>query len=451
MFSGGANQEESGGDQYDPSGSQPLAVFFDIEMGGVRQIYRSPEIPMEFTFTLDESPSVSFTLFDITGGKVEPQIFQARDPVTKIPGGTFRFGYLNGKQSQTWNFQLESYKPVFMGNAFAITVTGATLLTPMISTNQNSGTVKEILEKFCQNHKMKLNITPELGVAYMQDVGYADSGSTGLCEMTHHKWIDESDLSYIARILQWARDSEGKGGYRFFITNDDDGQNILNICRPQNMTPKYKYTVQAADSVVVSWEPDVSFSNIMGNTNDVHQNSYQRFTGDEQKVVLQQSITKKYQELFGKQESTQIKAVPDKPEANDIVYWDTASMPDSVTGSATRSRTGPSASPYAGINPFLNSHLVSWMDSWNARLTILGDPDVMPSLADGNMNLCEVNCFYPVNYQNDSFGAQQKHYTSGIYLIEQVTHIIREGSYLTILDLTRAAADTPEAPETDED
>lgn len=234
------------------------------------------------------------------------------------------------------------------------------------------------------------------------------------------------------------------------MTNDENGKNALHVTRPQNKTPNYKYTVQAADSVVVDWEPDINFAGSIWNANDIEQNSYQRFTGDEQKFVMQQENTERFQERFDEPTAPLIKSTPEHENAEDLVYLGATNMPDSVTGSSIRSRTAASHSPYAGINPILNSHLQSWMSSWNAKLTILGDPEIMPTLQDGSMNLCEVEVFYPVNYNNENFAPAQKHYSSGVYVIEAVTHVIRAGSYLTILDLTRANAAIPEPVETDQ-
>lgn len=193
-------------DIYHPEANQPLMVFFDLTLGNLQRIFVSPECPIDFEFKIAPNPEVTFTLFDVTGFEVEPEIFNARDEATGIPGGSFSFGYLNGgKKSQSWSFQLEDVKTFFKGNSFAITFTGTTLLAPMVSTNQNSGTVQEILEKFCKDHNLQLIVNPEFGKSYMQDTGYNDDRSTEKREMMHHKWVNESDMAYIARILQWAR------------------------------------------------------------------------------------------------------------------------------------------------------------------------------------------------------------------------------------------------------
>ncbi|MBX9690980.1 MAG: hypothetical protein K2Z81_01250 [Cyanobacteria bacterium] len=430
---------------YNPAPIQPLGVFFDLELGGLKRIFSSPEVPVEMRMRnqLGGTCEVEFTLYDLTGAEVEPEIWNARDPQTNIPGGTFQFGYTNGKQSNRIPFMIESYTPVFAGNAFVITLAGSSILTPYVSSNQNSGTIQEILEKFCADHKLGLSIDPALGPVYMQDVGYNDQGNTSKMEMRHHKWANESDAGYIERILSWARDTQGKGGYRWHIGSDQNGLATLFVTRPLSTSASLRYEVQAADSVVVEWKPDIDFSSVIWGQNDVQQNCYQRLTGDEQKTVLQKHLTEDFQETFGYQNTPSVRSSPSHPDAGQLLYFNTEAMPAEVTGSSVRSRAGSSISPGAGINPFLNTHLLSWMASFTGTLTILGDPGISVLDASGRSQLIDVVCYYPINYKNQHQG-RHLHYTSGTSMLEEVAHLITAGSYLTVLHLSRANAPVPE-------
>jgi len=321
------------------------------------------------------------------------------------------------------------------------------LLTPMLSTNQCSGTIMECLEKICEFHNFDLKINPEFGTEYMLDVGSNDSNSTAKKEMIHMKFAQETDLAFIEELLKYARDAEGKGGYRYAITSGSGGSPTLDITKAKNVSSHYTYEVQAKDSVVVSWRPEVNFSGAVFGANDVQENSYQNITGDEQKFVCQQQVTKDFQETFGESNSTTVKSVPTKEKADKMVYTGgSENFPESVTGSAIRKRPGTSCSPFGGVNPLLNDHLCEWMDSQNATLTILGDPEVKMMQPDGSMTLVEVKCYWPIGPKNKHDG-KSLHYTSGLYQCDKVEHTIAAGTYLTTLYLSRAAGGLPEEPE----
>lgn len=435
-------------DVYNPAPNQPLIVFFELNIGSLQKIYVGPEIPVAFKFVIEEVPEVHFTLLDVTGYEVEPALHQSRNPDTGIATGTFRFGYLNGgKQSKEWTFEVQNVMPKFIGDHFEIDVIGTICLTPMVSTNQLSGTLREILERVSEIHGMELKILPEFGTEYMMDVGYNDSKSTAMREMVHHKLADETDMAYVERILEFARDGEGKGGYRYFIISGKDGRPMLAITKAKNAGPNYEYRVQDKESVVLKWEPEISYSGAVLGANDMHINSYQRITGDEHKVVCQQQNTGEFQEKFGEVNSASIKSVPTKEKADKIIYTSgSENMPESVTGSAIRARAGSSCSSYAGINPALNDHLWEWMDSQSAVLTILGDPEIVPIQDDGNMTLVDVTCYLPIGPKNKS-DLRQKHYTSGLYQCDRVEHLIAPGMFETVLYLSRACGGVPEAGE----
>lgn len=433
---------------YNPSELQPLQIFFEISMGGLHEVFRSPEVPIKFQATLEEVPSFVFTLYEISAYDVEPAIWNSLDPNTEIAGGTLRFGYLNGgKQSGEIGFAVESYQRTFENNAYAITIYATATMSPMLSSNQMSGTIKEILEKMTENHSMELKVTPEFGTEYMLEVGANDSKSTAKREMRHMKCADETDLAYIERVLEFARDGEGKGGYRYFITSGENGKPVMNITKAKNGFASWEFKVQSKDTTVITWKPDVSFSAGMFGSNDIHMNCVQSLTGDEQKIVCQQQNTKQFQETFGKENSTNVKSVPTKEKADRLIYsGGSENFPEPVTGSAIRIRPGASASPFAGINPTLNSHLLEWSNSMTAELVILGDPEIKPIADNGNINLIDVTCYSPKNYRTKYDGTTLD-YSSGLYQCTKVVHNIDAGSFITTLFLERSCNDRPEAAE----
>lgn len=404
---------------------------------------------MSFTLTEGDGAGViNITLYDLTGA-VEHAIYESASPETGVAGGTFSFGYLNGKRSQTYSFDIESYQPAFVGNAFMISINATTLLSPFISNNPYSGTVMDVLQKMADNHNMTLKVDPPFGTEFMQDIGYTDVDTTAATEMVHTKWVNDSDAEFINRLLQWARDAEGKGGYKYAIIDGGDGKAVLNINKAkESSSGDFKYIVQDEESVVVAWRPEINFSSVVNGQNDVQSNSIQRMSGDPAKNIAQQSNTKPFQSSsFGLPNSPQLKATPPKKDAEESQYWG-QNLPKEATDNSVRNRPAASSSPGAGFNPFLNSHLWAWADTYQATLTILGDPDVVPTMQNGSVALCDVTCYWPTNYAQKQ--SKQLHYTSGLYEIESVTHSIHAGEYLTTLSLSRASSETPAGAESED-
>jgi hypothetical protein len=432
-------------DAYDTAPLQPRAIFFDLSLGPLSKIYVGPQIPVDFTLKLGGAPEVTFTLFS-EDGSVEAAIYQSRDPQTKVPGGTFQFGYLNGKKSPNYTFQIASYHPTFVGNAFMITIVGTTLMSPLISSNTYTGTLKEVLDQFCKNHNnMTLNIDPPFGTEHMTSVGYTDVDSTAPSEMVHTSAINDSDISFLKRILPYARDVNGGGGYNWHISDDGQGQSTLSITKAKNGSANFKYIVQDKNSVVRSWSPSINFDGIIKNQNDAQQNATQRFSGYENTTCANQAVTDSLQEKFELPYSNDVKASPVSEDPTQLQYQGTANAPPAITNATSRTRGGASTDSGAGINPFLNSHLWEWMSSYEATLEIDGDPDVVPTLTQGSTALCDVTCYWPTNYKQKQ--SKQLHYTSGLYQIVDVVHHISAGNYSTTLSLSRAASNIPEGAE----
>lgn len=414
---------------------QPLDTFFNLTMGGMSNIYQDPNIPIDFNLTIERGGSSNFemTLFDWTGYEVEPNIWRSRDPITGIPGGTFSFGY-KGKAdvaSDELSFQLASYGVKWNKGDFTVNMVGTSLLTPLISSNQYNGTIPTLLQDWCNIHGCTLNISPDLGTEYMQEIGVNNSNTTKRREMRHSKYMDESDWAYILRIVSFCRDKSGKGGYAASLSSKG-GQPTLNITRPDENSSPSRYIIQDADTNVVNWEPNIDFAGCVWDANDFQVNTHQALTGDQQKMVFQPGVTKQYQITDGNAITPLTRSLPQKLDADKIVYFCSEAMQQQVKSSATRMRTGGQISPLAGMNPHLDSHLKTWLMANNAELTIIGDPTILETGVK-----VEVVFDYPKNLSIKSL-AGQPHYSGGEFYIDTIHHSNHTGEFLTTLSLQRA-------------
>lgn len=430
---------------YNPAEHQPLRPYFDLEIGNLKRIYEYPEVPSEFELklSLDGLARVEFDVFDVTGADIEPEIWRSIDPNTGVPTGYFEFGFIGGKRSDRYQFQIDEYIPESWNNGYMIKIKGfCPTYTPIMSNNQLSGTLEDVIKEFCEIHRLDYKIDPPFGPTYMKDVGYNDNKNTELMEMRHHKWVNETDMAYLERILSWARDQEGKGGYRWHISPEGDNNGTLCITLPKNQGTKHKYVVQDKDTVVIKWSPVVSFNAAAFGANDIQQVQYERSTGDELKVVNQQQLTERYQCTGGLPNSAKVKSLPSKEDADKQVYTNTENMPQNVT-SAIRIRPGASVSAKAGTNPTINAHLLTWMNSFTGTLHILGDPGLKLNM-DGSRLLVDIVNYWPVNPQNRN-APRKIHYTSGIYWVYEIRHTISDAGFETYLEVERANSETPES------
>lgn len=419
---------------------QPIQVFFDLQIGQLQQIYQSPQLPVSMRFEMGGTPIVTFNLFDETGFQVE-QAFKQNRNQDGFAQAKFRWGYNASNTSYDsgyYDFFLDKCKPSFGNNSFSWLLTGSTNLSHINSNNKMSGTLQEIVDKFCQIHNLQSQIDPPFGTTYLKDTGYIDADSTELVEMQHTKMVTENDWRYLLRIIEWARDQNGRGGYRVAIVSQN-GQQTLKIVRPgdSSMSSSLTYKVQDQDSVVIKWEPDMDFTGSVLGAHDTQTNYYQRGVGDTAKNVFQQSVTQGFTTL---QQTNEInpatRATPVQQDATKFQQFNSeCSMEDQVKTNSVRSQVGSSQSPYAGANPGINNHVVSWMQSNAGTLTVLGDPQLTP------YQYCDVQMNYPANYNPNSDSSQQ-HPSSGTYWIDNVIHEAGPGKCISTLSLTRTPPPT---------
>lgn len=423
---------------FNPQSDQPLNVFYDFRMGGLEKNYTpDPHIPVECTVRMKEIIEFQLTFYDETGFEVEPYLWMAaKDNPSGIPKGSLKWGFTQpDKASPEYPLEAASYSVKFRKNAFALNLHGTLSMGPLLSTNQVHGTVKEICEKIAEMHELDLDINPKFDPTKMMDAGYIDIDETQSRELRHCKLAHENDWRYLQRVLEYALDQEGKGNYRAFITYGNSGSKpLLKIYRPNESNVDLTYDLSDPESTVIEFDPDVNFANVYG-AFDSQFNGYQRLTGDTCKGVYQPQLTKDYQVTFGKDTYPMVKASPVQGDASNIIQFNSETIEDCVKSHAMRSRTGGSAGT---MNRSLNQHLREAAGLYTARLQVIGDPTIKPPLN------VEMKVFYPINYRN-KFG-KAEHYTSGIYMCNEVHHEIRLGSYVTTLYLERAGSDLAQAP-----
>lgn len=431
---------------FNPAPFQPLQPFFSLHVAGLDKIYEDPNTPMrmEMIQTRDGIFTVTFNLFDEAGWEVEPYIWQSRDPNTSIgggtgvPGGTFDFGWLGqaNVKSDPIPFDIESYTPVYEKNAFAINLHGTGLLGPTLSNNQFSGTVKECIQQWADVYKIDVKYEPDIDESQMQDKGTTDTVTRkGAKKVSKPGSI--SDWGFLLQLCDYLVSQDGKMGYRPLITADKSGKRQLVLSIPQNTSADYDFYVQDSEQsgVVLNWSPHVQFA-IAVDAYETHHNSIQSGTGYPMKVVLDPAVTKDKQPgLFNYNAFQSVRST--KPEdagkPDKLIQVCPENYPKSVTQGNIRARTSGCISSLGGVSPALTQHIQQWMLGQTAEITIMGDPNI--SLE--TLKVANVYFYYPENYLNSNI--RQLHYTSGLYYVDGVRHLIEEGRFETTLSLCRAA------------
>lgn len=434
---------------FNPERDQPLNVFFDLKMGGLEKIYEYPNTPIDFKvhYSLQNMVGlVEFTLFDEAGFEVEPYIWNSRDEKTQTPGGTFKWGYTQpaGIESEENSFFIINYVPRYMNRAFYLTVYGMlTSQSVTTSSNHYSGTIENILKDVAKVHDLELKIDPPFGKEYMLDVGSTDRNTTERREKKHKKRVDESDWGFINRLLYHARDQNGKVGYQAALT-DIDGKGTIVITKGKGGSADYEYDVQAEDTVVIDWNPNVQFSAIFDQS-DTQFNGYQNATGYPCKMALAHESTKDALESFGQntyQTTQSVKRGGASEPPDKLHHICPESMPSNVVGGAIRQRLMSSRSPWSGSIPALYSQISRWMGLNTASLQILGDPRIKILSSSGNaVATVDVKFKTPINYFNKDL--EFDHYTGGNWQVTDVLHQMTMGEYTTLYGLQRPGHDNP--------
>lgn len=431
---------------FNPAGFQDLNVYFDLTLGGLSKIYHLPNTPveMEVRYSRNSAPQVKMALFDEAAAEVEPYIWQSRDPDTGIAGGTLQWGYQGDANvsSEPQNFQLYNYKPSIVNRAFMINMYGfITTMTPMMSSNQMSGTITEILNQFSKTHNLDLTINPPFDPSKMQDTGTCNRNTTELQEMKHLKQMSQPDWTYINQILRFARDSQGQTGYHA-VLDCVGGKNVIKVVKTSNAQADYTYTVFEKDTVVHSWEPDITFAAIFDQS-DTQFNGYDRRTGDTTKNAMSHAVTKPFANTMNYDVTQTAKSQPTNPDPSQIGFRCSENMPDAVVNGAIRSRAVSARSMFSGGLPLLYSHIQGWSGQNKAALVIEGDPAIRVLSQQNALATCDVTFCLPVNYFNTT--PNIKHYTSGLWQVTDVIHRISMGKYTTTILLERFGH--PELPQ----
>lgn len=420
----------------------PTNAIFEIEIGGLSRIYEygpgEATVPMSFNLKETSAMGVgTFTavLFDDTGFDVEPHFWLARDESKgNAPMGRCRWGYTaqNGSDLSEWrSFMLQGYNTAIGHNYFTLTANGyLTSATTLIASNQYNGTLQECLEAVAKIHNYTLEVTPNIDLSklkVMDPTGRTSEYRTA----TFSKTNEETDLSFVQRLVNYAVSPDGKVGYTLsFVT--EGGIDKMKLTLPENAPKTRRYVVQDKDSVVVSWNPNISFTGVSAlGASQVMVNGYNPRTGEDQKFCLDFRNTKPYgSELGPAPVNTNLHPYPPIQKPQQLKYYCSENMEESVTSRGLRVRRGPSFDPIVGFTRTLSNHLAQALWGNTATLTVLGDPYLVPNTQ------IEVVYFYPhsLRYPNT---AGKRHFTSGLYYCTEVEHEITNGKYTTTATLIR--------------
>jgi hypothetical protein len=270
----------------------------------------------------------------------------------------------------------------------------------------------------------------------MRDTGLQNSDTTELAEMKHTKWQNETDMSYVNRIIQYCRDGRGRSGYCTVFTDGSNGNpKTLKVFIPDpSKDVSATYTVQAADSNVIHWKPSISVNPSVLGAHDIHFNTTLPISGDNAKLNINQPLMQQ-QGLLPPSPPVRPLIQSTRPggDPTQIIQTGGAETFESASvNGAVRNRTGGSPSPYSGFNAYISQAGILNENCRQAELVIIGDPNC-PTVGE----FVQVNFNYPVTYKNMS-AAPQKHYSSGRYRINKIRHEIGvSGLYTTTLSLGR--------------
>jgi len=426
---------------FNPQKFQTIVPYFDLEMGGLKRIYDNPNIPIEFEMTLSKNnyPTVMFSLFDEAGWEVEPFIKDSRNPETGLPGGSFQFGYKGDANidSPKYGFNIQNVKPGYRNNAFYVNIYGfLATASPLISSNQFSGTLEEVIYDWAELHKFDdVIIEPKFGKSKMTERGFSDSDSTVKSEKRHSKLMHESDWRFLQRILYYAVDEQGRPGYYPVITSEN-GESILRIVRSQDATADYAYKVQDKDSVVRSWDYDITYIPIL-DSSDTHFNAHHKINGYTVKSSLNQKVTEKYQELLGYSAYEMAYSLPPKEPPSQIRHMCAEQMEEEVTKGAIRARSRSANVGGASVLPELYSHIKRWAGLNTATLEVCGDPRIQVVNPNNGISLVDVDFRTPQNWFNTS--VSEKHYSAGTWMLSEVRHSLGLSGFTSTLSLERAS------------
>lgn len=420
---------------------QPVNTFYEVEIGGLKNIYHYPQHPLSLRVELDvgQSGLVNFQLFDDTGFIVEFHLW-ASGGKAKLRWGYFHEG--REISSPVYDVQLINYKVIVGRNSFTFDVHGSLTGEHLWESNSYSGTFHEVVEEFAEHYGYKVEYTPPVSKQYLR--GIDPSGETTLVkDWEFRKPAHLPDGRWISEVVrQYARSEEGKGSYDLVFTQDEDGNKLMRIVLSDSVDNRWKFVVQDVDTNVVDWQPeiDVALSAGFGNQEIISQ-GINEITGNLTKIVANYENIKPFIPKIAGGGGEAFKSQVPIREGADVVYRNSENMPASVTNQGVRVRSNASINEYLDLNPVISNVALERVQSTiQGSLVLLGDPEIAAGFR------CHIQFHYPSSLRYVSAGIRPPlHYSTGDYYIGKAVHDIKLGSYLTTLEVSRdSVLATPE-------
>lgn len=419
---------------------QPINTFYEVEIGGLSEIYRYPQHPVSLKVDLDvtQTGKIEFSLFDDTGFIVESYLWAS--------GGRarIRWGYFaNGSMiaSPFYKVILLNYKVVVGKNYFTLNVNGMLDGEYLFESKAYSGTLHEVIDEFAKDYGYKVEFTPPISKKYLR--GIDPSGKTTLIkDWIFKKPANSPDGKWISDVIrQYARSEDGVGGYDVIFTQDANGDKLMRIVLADKVDNKWRWVVQEKNSNVLDWQPeiDVNLSVGFGNKEIVSQ-GITEVTGNLAKVVANRDNVRKFTPKVAGGEETFDSSTPIMSDAQNF-YENSEHVPSNIANRGVRVRPNTTINKYLDLNPILSGvALEQIQQTIKGTLVILGNPEVMAGFR------CDIKFLYPAALRFVVNGYRPpEHYSSGTYYISQATHDIKVGSYLTTVQVSRDAVSA--APE----
>jgi hypothetical protein len=419
---------------------QPINTFYEVEMGGMSEIYRYPQHPVSMKVDLDvtKTGKVEFSLFDDTGFIVESYLW-ASGGKARIRWGYFHNGGMIA--SPFYNVILLNYKVVVGKNYFTLNVNGMLSGEAAFESKAYSGTLHEVIDKFAKDYGYKVEFTPPISKKYLR--GLDPSGKTTLIkDWEFRKPANKTDGAWIAEIIrQYARSESGVGGYDVIFTENKDGEKVMRMVLADQVDNRWRWTVQEKNSNVLDWQPeiDVNLSAGFGNKEIVSQ-GIAEVTGNLTKIVANRENIRRFTPRVAGGDETFDSPTPIMSGAQNV-YENSESVPRDIANRGVRVRPNTTINKYLDLNPIFSGVAIEQIQQTiKGTLVILGDPEVT------NGYRCDIKFLYPaaLRFFVDGYRPPE-HYSSGTYYINQVVHDIKVGSYLTTLQVSRDAVSA--APE----
>ena len=426
---------------------QPHSIFFELNIGGLSQMFKKgygegPDFPVEATIDMIAGQSTGncvITLFDDVGYKVENEVLRlAKSGALKNPI-TCRWGYTvkgdtSSHSSPTYEVILLKMGASIGRNYFTYTIEGMFngVVSTLQATNTKPGTIKEIIEDYANTYTDgRVHINPNYDPKKITKPDPTGE-TTELKEVVLQRQADTTDFAHLQEAVRHLIGTDGKGGYIVYHDKDKSGK-ILRIERP-DVTTKYRvYKVQHELTDVIEWTPEleITLAGVNGKSSDARV-GHNQVSGDQVNLVKNPETTKDTKPHPDAWDKEQVNAETTKgsvkvdyqrgnPEINTQKKLLTKSSPDVTSNRASNTR-------------FHNDYQYKNNQLFQATLQVLGDPNLKPNTR------VEVIFNYPSSMNEElrnTGGYQGRHYSSGTWLVQGVTHSLSTLGYTSIASLQR--------------